>query len=162
MQPTSQVPTFFVCVCVTYPPCHTVYLLKNIHFSCASFLSVGLHFTFFFSASLSFPHLVPAFSHFLGLHQPHTLSPHLPQWDSGNYHGPLLASSQKKTTYSPYFSHDESNRPSLGRALSHCFELTGGVGGDGMGVLLISSASTFYSLRQFWLLLFGCQYKSKR
>ena len=30
-----------------------------------------------------------------------------------------------------------------------------------MGVPLISQASTFYSLRQFWLPLFGCQYKSR-
>ncbi len=30
-----------------------------------------------------------------------------------------------------------------------------------MGVPLISRASTFYSLRQSWLPLFGCQYKSR-
>lgn len=31
----------------------------------------------------------------------------------------------------------------------------------GVGVPLISRASTFYSLRQSWLPLFGCQYKSR-
>lgn len=32
---------------------------------------------------------------FLGLHYHHNLSPHLPQWDSGNYSSPQLARSQE-------------------------------------------------------------------
>ena len=90
----------------------------------------------------------------------HSRSPRLPQWDSGNYHGPPLASSQgrkreKKTTSSLFFS-----RWVPGQAVSHCSELTGGVGGDGVGVSLISLALSFYLLRKSWLPLFGRQYKS--
>lgn len=75
---------------------------------------------------------------------------------------PHRPAARKKTNSSPYFSHNGPNSPSPGQAVSHCSELTGGVGGDsvGGGVPLISRASTFYSLRQFWLPLFGCQCKS--
>lgn len=102
---------------------------------------------------------------FLGLCHPRTLSPHLPQWDLGNYYGPPSASSQerKKQIPAPISLTKGPNSHSPGQAVSHCSELTGGVGGDSVGevgVPLISRASTFYSLRQFWLPLFGCQCKS--
>lgn len=71
---------------------------------------------------------------FLGLCHLHTLSLHLPQWDFGQLIRSPIGQQPEKTTSSPNFSHNGLNSPGPGQAVSHCSELTGGVGGDGVGV----------------------------
>ena len=141
---------------------------KHLSFVPCNFLMCLLfhHWYSFFIARLVFPHSVPAFSRFPWLVPPShsllachggiraiTTVPHRPA---------ARKKKKKKSTSSPCFFHNGLGSPSPGQAVSHCSKLTGGVGGDSEGgVLLISRASTFYSLRQSWLPLFGCQYKSR-
>lgn len=63
---TKSTQTFFWIAC---PTCHSMFLLINIYLLCLVSLSfylspLSLSVFFFFFARLSFPHLVPAFSHF--------------------------------------------------------------------------------------------------
>lgn len=155
-----------------------MFLLINVYLGCLIFFPKLLCvsclllssfsvcvFIIFFIARLSFPHLVPAFSHFSWLVPPsHSFSSLATVGFGQLLRSPIgQQPGKKKQIPAPISLTKGPNSHSPGQAVSHCSELTGGVGGDSVGevgVPLISRASTFYSLRQFWLPLFGCQCKS--
>lgn len=118
---------------LSYMPFH-VSSYKHLSFA-PRFFSLYLHF---FTARFSFPHSVLAFSHFLWLVPPsHSFSSLATVGFGQLLRSPIgqqPEEKKKKKTSSPYFSHNGPTSPSPGQAVSHCSELTGGVGGNGVGV----------------------------
>lgn len=138
--------------------------LINIYLLCLVFQSLCILFPYLYFSFL----LLDFHSHtwsqhfltFLGLYHPHTVSLHLPQWNSGNYYGPPLASCQKNNFQTLFLSRWAQQSQPWPSCITLFWVNRRGWRWWG-GVSLISWASTFYSLRQSWLSLFGCQYKSR-
>lgn len=124
-------------------------------------LSLSVSFSI---ARLSFPHLVPAFSHFLWLVPPsHSflLTCHSGIWAITTV--PHWPAARKKTTCSLFLSRwVQQSQPWPSHIAVFWVNRRGWRRWcGGVGVSLISRASGFYSLRQSWLPLFGCQYESR-